>query len=88
MQPFLNHNQGARVLFQSNMTKQAMESNNNNNFSTEIKSLIYAEKDIIHTKFSRYFSGNSGVNINIAMLPLGYNQDDALVRKLSCGLLS
>jgi DNA-directed RNA polymerase beta subunit len=84
VQPFANHNQAARILFQTNMSKQTV-GHGPHDFVVESRTLWYGEKDAVYTHMSRkiYPHHYNGFNVCIAMYPMGFNQDDAIVFKKS-----
>ncbi|KAJ3319272.1 DNA-directed RNA polymerase II subunit RPB2 [Boothiomyces sp. JEL0866] len=87
--PFINHNQGARSLFQANMSKQT-HCNDITLYKSIVdgsRSLWFGQKDLINTYISKKFFNQpnyeicNGHNILTAMMTYEYNVDDAIVFK-------
>ncbi|KAJ3177359.1 DNA-directed RNA polymerase subunit B' [Gaertneriomyces sp. JEL0708] len=86
MMPFSNHNQAARVTFESSMSKQALcqDVEFKNMITDDTRSLWYAHNELVSTEMSRFFNEGrrrTGANVIVAIMPMGYNMDDALIFK-------
>lgn len=83
--PFANHNPAARYTFQCAMGKQAMSLPNiNYQHRMDVMNYLlwYAQKPIITTKISQltgFDSLPSGMNMVVAVMALGDNQEDAII---------
>ncbi|CAK9189272.1 unnamed protein product [Sphagnum troendelagicum] len=86
MMPFPEHNQAARLTFESSMAKQALcyDPEFRRIITDDVRTLIYGHDEIVGTSMSRRFNQGkrkTGSNIVIAVLPGGYNMDDGLIFK-------
>ena len=66
--PFLEHNQGPRISYYTNMAKQAMG-------ETGAHRLLYAQRPLV----TPCHEATEGCNVILAVNCMGYNQEDALV---------
>lgn len=79
--PFSNHSQTTRISYQTSITKQAIEHNikileRNLNDTTF---LWIGENPICYTSTSKFVHSINGVNVNVAIIALGNNQEDAII---------
>ncbi|RKO85324.1 hypothetical protein BDK51DRAFT_15736 [Blyttiomyces helicus] len=84
--PYANYNQAARITFGSSMANQAISHDPKmyKMIRDDVCSLWYGHREISYTYMSKRLTGDkirTGCSVFIAMLPNGYNMDDALVIK-------
>lgn len=95
MIPLLNHNQGPRNTYQSNMADQALArpmENYSYDFQKTSRWLIYPETPLFASDVfmqAGYGLNPTGANVIVAFLAMDYNQEDAIIvnkRSLDLGL--
>ncbi len=84
--PFVNHNQGPRVVFSGQQGKQAVgvyATNFNSRIDTMGYILHYPQKNLVSTRISEYVNKNklpNGENLIVAIATYtGYNQEDSII---------